>query len=162
VVRDVDKWLTDLDRAGIGGRARQYARMVLGNALNDAMRLEMVERNVVALVGEPPHESEDFDFWDIDEALAFLAAARECRYYAFWVLWLTTGPRPNEMLGLRPEDVDLDTGTIILTKQLKAGGRGKIKTGRTARRTLPLTPIAIEALRGHRERMMAEGLRASP
>lgn len=157
----VDAWLAALDASGVGSRAQQYARMVLGNAMRDAMRLELVSRNVVSLVHAPEHRAEEFEVWEVDEARAFLAAARECRYSAFWTLWLTTGARPHELLGLRPEDVDLDAGEITITKQLRRSGtRGRLKT-ETSRRTLRIPPVAIEALRAHRERMLAEGQRAS-
>src|ERR1035437_1539411 len=162
-VRDVDAWLVALEKDGVGGRARQYARMVLGNAIRDAVRIEMVGRNVVADVHAPSHHAAAFSVWEIDDARAFLAAATERRYTAFWTLWLTTGARPHELLGLRPQDVDLTAGKISITKQLRRGGndRAALKT-RTSRRTLGLTAVAIDALKAHRERMLAEGLRASP
>lgn len=161
-VRDVDAWLAGLEKDGVGGRARQYARMVLGNAVRDAVRLDMVGHNVVADVHTPAHRSAEFAVWEIDEARAFLASAAECRYAAFWTLWLTTGARPHELLGLRPQDVDLTRGEISITKQLRRGGYGRaaLKT-RSSRRTLGLAPMAIDALKAHREGMLAEGLRAS-
>lgn len=160
-IQDVDRWLASLQEAGIGSRTCQYARTTLVVALNDAMRLELVDRNVASLVRAPRHEREEFPVWDIDEALKFLEAAREDRFHAFWVLWLTMGPRPHELLGLRPEDVDLSAGEIRITKQLHRGARAATKTP-TARRTLPLTPFAIEAMREHKARLLADGLRASP
>jgi integrase len=160
-VRDVDAWLTGLARDGVGSRARQYARMVLGNMLRDAMRLEMLDRNVVSLVKAPVHRKGDFPIWDITQAMAFLSAAKDCRYSAFWTLWLTTGPRPHELLGLRPQDVVGDELTI--QKQLRKGGdtRERLKT-ESSRRVLKLAPVAVEALRAHREALLADGLRASP
>lgn len=161
-IPDVDRWLTSLREAGVGSRMCQYARTTLVVALNDAMRLELIDRNVAAIVRAPGHQKAETDVWDVDSAIAFLDAAREDRFYAFWVLWLTVGPRPHEMLGLRPEDVDLTKGTITITKQLRRGGNQRTATKTpTARRTLMLTPFAIEALRAHREQILAEGLRAS-
>lgn len=57
----------------------------------------------------------------------------------------------------------MTAGKISITKQLRRGGddRAALKT-RTSRRTLGLTAIAIDALKTHRDRMLAEGLRASP
>jgi integrase len=126
------------------------------------MRLEIVSRNVVSLVHSPEHRGEEFNVWEVDEARAFLTAARECRYSAFWTLWLTTGARPHELLGLRPQDVDLDAGELTITKQLRrSGSRGRLKT-ETSRRTVRIPPVAIDALREHQKRLLAEGLRASP
>lgn len=161
-VIDVDAWLMALAAADVGSRARQYARMVLGNAMRDAVRLEIAGRNVVSNVHAPKHRSEQFEAWEQNEALAFLAAAQDCRYAAFWTLWLTTGARPHELLGLRPQDIDLDAGEVHIAKQLRRGGadRASLKT-ETSHRTVRLPPVAIEALRAHRERMLAEGQRAS-
>ena len=166
-VRDVDEWLTALTEASpkpVGTRAQQYARMVLGNAVNDAMRLEMVDRNVVTLTRSPSHEAGEFPIWDIDQATAFLEAAKECRFYALWVLWLTTGPRPHELLGVRQrEDLDIKAGTITLTKQAakKRAERKRMKTD-SSRRPLSLTPLAIAALKAHRVRLKAEGMEDQP
>jgi integrase len=89
-------------------------------------------------------------------------------------MWLTAGPRPHEMLGLRPEDLDLAGSVAKVTRQLRRGGQeriGQLRRGgqervatktMTSQRDLNLTPIAIDALRAHKERVLAEGLRASP
>lgn len=58
--------------------------------------------------------------------------------------------RQGELLALRWEDVDLEAGALRV--------RGT-KTARS-RRTVKLTPTAVEALKGHIERQMAEMERA--
>jgi integrase len=57
------------------------------------------------------------------------------------VLALETGMRRGELLSLRWKEVDLENGTVRLLRT---------KNGRP--RTVPLTPRAIEELRGYRER----------
>jgi len=162
-VRDVDAWLTQLETDGVPSRTRQAARTTAVVAINDAMRLELVDRNVVALVAAPRHHRGELNVWDVDEATAFLKAAEKDRYAAFWWLWLTTGARPNELLGLRPEDVDLAAGSIAISEQLAHGGKSRRRTKTSnARRTIGLPPVAVAAVRAHLERRLAEGLRASP
>jgi integrase len=162
-VRDGKAWKESLEDAGVGGRACQYVRMIFVAAMNAAVDDELVERNVMERVPVPAHTEKEFEVWGVDEALAFLKAAETDRFYAFWVLWLATGPRPHETLGLRPEDVDLERGEVAITKQLRRRRNERAKTKTVnARRTLVLAPFAIEALRAHRNKMFAEGLRASP
>jgi integrase len=48
--RDVRQFLAALDSAGVGGRTAQLAHAVLRAALEDAMREEIIPRNVARLV----------------------------------------------------------------------------------------------------------------
>ncbi len=163
-VRDGEAWLNELAVAGVGARSRQVVRMVLAMAFKSAMRSELVDRNPIELVAAPKHVSAEFSVWDVAEANAFLEAARADRLFAYWVLSLSTGARPHEMLGLRPElDVDLASGTISINAQLRRFGQDRVPTKtRASRRTIKLAPFAATVLREHRSRMFAEGLRASP
>jgi integrase len=160
-VRDGDAWLRELDRKGVSADRRRYTRGIVVAALNDALRLELIERNALALVRAPNVRRRELAPWDVAEALAFLEAAREDRFAALWVLALTVGARPHELLGLRP--VDVAGGKIVIAEQLTHGGNERARTKTPAgRRTIALTPLAEEALRVHRARILAEGLRASP
>ena len=101
----------------------------------------------------------EFRVLDADEARRLLEAAKGDRLEALLVLALTTGMRQGELLGLQWEDVDLKNGTIYVRRTLlEVDGRlttGETKSGRNRRLDLP--EIAVEALREHRKRMMAEG-----
>ena len=58
-------------------------------------------------------------------------------------------------------DVDLDRGTVSVTKSLEeVKGRLRVKEPKTekARRTIVVSPFAIEALRGHEDAMRTEGV----
>ena len=74
----------------------------------------------------------------------------------FWTLAAYTGARKGELLGLRWEDVDLDTGTIRIRRSL-----GRVEEARPvyndpkttrSRRVLDLAADAVAALRAHQDR----------
>lgn len=67
-----------------------------------------------------------------EEAHRFLAAAKDNRLYALYVLAVTTGLRRGEMLALRWQDIDLKAGTLAVRRTLVdlngKLGRGEPKT----------------------------------
>jgi integrase len=85
--------------------------------------------------------------------------------YALYVLALCLGLRRGELLGLRWDDIDLDTGTLEVVQTLqRVGGALRFvrpKTERSAR-TVPLPPLCIDALREHRRQQFASRADAWP
>ena len=69
------------------------------------------------------------------------------------MLCLLTGVRSEEARALTWEHVDLEAGTISVWRSVRA--HGDTKTNRS-RRTLKLPEIAVEALRGQRQRQARE------
>ena len=94
---------------------------VLRGALTQAMREELVFRNVAALVRVPMPRSKKMPVWTVDEARRFLESARADGdpMYAGYVLLLTLGLRRGEMLGLAWEDVDLEGGEALIAWQVQ-------------------------------------------
>ena len=75
------------------------------------------------------------------------------------------GLRKGELLGLRWVDVDLDSAELQVrqTAQRVAGElQFTAPKTRHSRRSLPLPPLAVDALREHRARQAAERLCAGP
>jgi integrase len=101
------------------------------------------------------------------EARRLLEVASEAgdRLEALYVLALHTGMRRGELLGLKWEDVDLDGSIVRVRRTLTRTGNGKrLALGepktKKSRRTVRLTPRAVEALRRHRARQAEEKLKA--
>jgi integrase len=91
---------------------------------------------------------------------ALLTAARGDRFYALYVLALTTGMRQGELLALQWRDVDLDAATIAVQRSLsEVNGELHHNEPKTAsgRRSITLPTMAVQALRSHRAAMLAEG-----
>ena len=115
---------------------------------------DLVRRNVSALVDTPrgrggrPSQS-----LTLEQASALLEAAEKSRLHAFIVLCLLTGVRSEEARALTWDHVDLDAGTILVWRPVRA--HGDTKTNRS-RRTLKLPEIAVEVLRAQERRQVEE------
>jgi integrase len=96
-----------------------------------------------------------------EQAKALLEAARGDRLEAFYVLAVTTGMRLDELLALRWQDIDLDTGSLQVRGTLSRSSDGlTISEPKThgSRRHVALGGLAVEALRRHRTDQNAERL----
>jgi integrase len=91
---------------------------------------------------------------------ALLEAASESRLEAFYVVAIHTGLRRGELLGLKWTDADLNAGTLTVRHSLDVDGTFKTPKNRAAKRTLKLTPRALDALKAHKVRQNAERLQA--
>lgn len=135
-------------------RTLQKAHNCLTRALKHAEGQDLVRRNVSALVDTPRGlDGRPSQSLTLTEASALLEAAEASRLHAFIVLCLLTGVRSEEARALTWEHVDLEAATISVWRSVRA--HGDTKTNQS-RRTLKLPEIAVEALRGQRQRQARE------
>ena len=145
------------------------------SALSNAVREEMIPKNVASLVRvSKPRKSRKVKPWTVEEAQQFLASAREAddSLYAAFVLILVLGLRRGEVLGLAWELVDLDQAELFVGEQLQRVNhkilRRETKT-EASEAPLPLPAICVAALklrkkqqdsarRAHSERWTDTGL----
>jgi integrase len=177
---DVRAWQRERLQAK-SSRGKPFSRRTVGmahgaarRALNDAMRDEIISRNVFALVrppagqsrpAEPPTEA------DLEKVFAEMIADK---HRALWLTMLAFGPRRGEALGMRWSLTDLEAATTKLRKQIRRV-RGEVdpETGRRrgrlvekdlktreSRATLSLPAALVEVLREHRRAQVAERLAA--
>ena len=143
------------------GISVEHLRRVLRSALTQAVKWDLVPRNAAALVSTPKRERHEFAYLEPDKARAFLAEAKNHRLEALFTVAIAVGLRLGEALGLRWQDVDLDAGTLTVRYQLqRLKGAPKLVEPKTARarRTVPLPPFAVAALRAHKVRQLEERL----
>ncbi len=138
---------------------------VLHNALKQAVRWQMLPRNVAEVV-KPPHSASPAPvLWDEATLARFLERVRGRRLEALYVLTLNTGMRQGELLGLRWMDGDLD-GTppalAVRRQQVATKRSGRLITAPKGKRARPivLTAATVAALRDHRQRQDAERVAA--
>lgn len=97
--------------------------------------------------------------WTAEQTAQFLGHVRPHRPYALFHLVALRGLRRGEAAGLRWADLDLDTGTLTVTRQLQQLG-GKLETGapktEAGWRVVALDWTTIAALRAHQVRQQAE------
>jgi integrase len=140
-------------------RTLQKAHNCLTRAIRHAEAQDLVRRNVSALVTDTPlgQSGRPSQSLTLDQASALLEAAEGSRLHAFIVLCLLTGVRSEDARALTWEHVDLDAGTIMVWRSVRA--HGDTKTNRS-RRTLALPEIAVEALRAQKRRQAEERAQA--
>jgi integrase len=150
----VQSCLNEALSSGRSVRTAHLIRSVLSAALGQAMREELVARNVARLVDLPAWERKDIRPWTAEEARRFLTATRAEPLYPAFLLLILYGLRRGEVLGLRWSDIDLPVQQIHVRQQIQRVGQilnaGPVKT-RAGRRDLPLVPWAAEALRSRRQ-----------
>lgn len=161
--RHVEDLLRAKEKA-LSPRTLYAIRAVLRTALSRAQRWGYVERNVAALAAPPKVRPYEASYLSVDQARSFLAAARQDRLSAMYCIAMALGLRQGELLGLRWEDVDLETGMLNVRKALKSiRGQGLVlmdtKTPKS-RRTLVLPEFVRDELRQHRSRQLKERLLA--
>lgn len=152
-VNQVNALLADRLAAGSAPRTVRHIRAVLRKALNDAVRADLLWRNVAALASAPLVPSHRLDPMSQDEALAILAVTASTRIGAVVATALFTGLRQGEILGLRWVDIDLDRGRLRVAGALQHfGGRFRLVEPKSAssRRTIPVPPPLVPILRSRR------------
>jgi integrase len=149
--------------AGLSPATVRKIHYTLHKALFQAVSDGLVPRNPAA-VKAPRPVPEEMHPLSAGETRKFLDVAKGNRFEALYVLAITTGLRRGELLGLRWEDADLENGVLRVGRALvREGGRyrpGETKTKR-GRRSIRLTPQAVNALAAHRKKQLEERMRFS-
>lgn len=132
---------------------------VLHNALHHAVVLEVLDRNPATGLTPKKPAAEKFTPLTAEQCGRLLTAAKDERFYALYVLALTTGMRQGELLGLQWDDIDLANRRLSLRRQVRfLNGNVSVvdrtKNGRD--RQIMLSKPAMDALQEHRKRMKAE------
>lgn len=161
---DVQAFYARKQAEGTGAWALLGCHQRLSQALTQAMRLGLIQRNVCDLVTPPRLRHWEMTTWDAAQARRFLSVARQSSYGPIWIVALTTGMRRGELLGLRWKDADIEGG-VLHVRQSIGLLHGQITISQpksdTSRRAVPVEPQVIAALREHRakqnERRLALG-----
>jgi len=127
---------------------------VLHKALNHAVRVDLVARNVCDQVELPREEQHEVLPLRPEQAQQLLQKVREHRLDALLTLALTTGMRIGEILGLRWQDIDLKVGFLQVRRTVGYYAKygfviGEPKTAKS-RRMIILPDFVVEKLKAHR------------
>jgi integrase len=149
------------DRLDKGLSASTVHKMhdILRRGLAQATKWHLVQRNVADTVKPPRPTPKEIRARSAAETRRLLEAAGVDRLEALYVLAVHTGMRQGELLALRWQDVDMENAVVSVRRTLtRSGGRvafGEPKT-KKSRRSIRLTPQAVEALRSHLERQLRD------
>jgi integrase len=132
---------------------------ILRRGLAQAVDWHLTQRNVADVVKPPRPVPKEIVALSTDETRRLLDAAAEDRLEALYVLAVHTGMRQGEMLALRWQDVDIENAVLSVRRTLTRRG-GKVAFGepktKKSRRSIRLTPQAVDALRAHLERQLRD------
>ena len=124
---------------------------VLRNALEDAVRRGLVQRNIARMIAAPSIRVVARVTLSEAEARRLVETTRGDAYHALYVLGLTTGMRLGEMLGLQWRDLDLEAGRLTVRGAVvtDATGQRVVREPKTraAARTIGLPPVTVAAIR---------------
>ena len=160
---DIETWHTTLrnsgradGKGGLSPRTIGHAHRVLGKALRDATKNEMVVKNVVSAQSAPKVDVEEMAI--IKDVPAFVEQIRGKRLFVPAMTSLFTGLRLGEVLALRWGRIDLDRNVIQVREALEEtklyGIRFKTPKSKAGRRDVTLPDILVEALREFRKEQL--------
>jgi integrase len=146
-------------KAGLSPRTVQYVHVTLHKALKQAVRDGLVRRNATEAVKPPQVRREEIRPLTPEQVKTLFEAAKGDRLEALYVLAVTTGLRQRELFGLKWDDVDMEAGTLQVRRTLTTAKGGPVLSApktKSSRRTVKLSPTALEALRSHLEHQLEE------
>jgi len=151
-----------IDRLPLAPNTVRNIRAVLRRALNQALKWELISRNVTTLVETPRITQEEMSALDEQQARALLRVLKGDRLEALYRVALSLGLRRGEVLGLRWQDIDFDTATLRIAQTVQRTRSQSliIATPKTksSLRTLSIPPVLLGVLRRHRSRQEGESL----
>ena len=164
--QDVQKCYGALLERGLAPRTVRQAHEVLHAALAQALRWDLIHRNVVSAAIPPRVAKREMQTYSRDQLEKIFAITVGDRLHAFWVVLGTTGLRLGEILGLRWQDTDLDNGRFQITQTLRPEpGVGMVvaetKTPGSARQVWLADETTLTVVQ-HRRRQLEERLEAGP
>jgi len=140
-------------------RIAQYARGVLQQALNRAVKWDLLPRNVVQATDRPRSTTRAITPLTEEQAQQLLDAVAGHRLEALYRIALSLGLRRGEVLGLRWADIDFAKKTLRVSGALQRV-QGKLERSlpktRAGARTLLLPDVLVELLLDHQRRQVEE------
>jgi integrase len=137
--------------AKLAPRMVQLIHVTLHKALKQAVTDGLIPRNVTEAVKPPQPEKKEIRRLSPNQARALLEEVKGDRLESLYVLAVSTGMRQGELLGLKWEDVDLETGTVQVRRTLstQTGKEVAFSPPKTAkgRRSIKLPEVAKKSLR---------------
>jgi len=151
-------------KEGLSARSVRILHAVLHKALDNAVRTNLVTRNVCNAVTPPRLTKYEIQPLSEEQARMLLDVARGHRLEALLTLAITTGMRRGELLALRWQDINFDTKSLQVVRTVnRLVGYGFVesepKTAKS-RRKIVLPDFVIDLLKQHRAHQLEERLKA--
>ena len=151
----IQSFYVQMMNEGLSSGTVKNLHIVLHSAMENAMKWNLVSRNVVELVTRPSNAAHEAQVLTIEQARKLIETAKNHKMWALLVMALATGMRRGELLALRWEDVDFQGGKLFVRRAVsKLNGRGYVEhepKTKKGRRIIVLPSSVIEVLREHQE-----------
>jgi integrase len=167
----VQRFYNDKRDTGLSAPTVRYLHTVLHAALKQALKNQLVVRNVSEATTPPTGKARKMRPLTLPQVTQLLTAVRGDRLFAGIFLELGTGLRRGELLGLRWQDLNLDAGVVQIRQTLlRVKTHGTIAGDRKTKlmfqdpktdesqRTIPIPEDIIEALKHHKALQAQEKL----
>ena len=166
----VQRYYAELLDEGLSAQTVLHHHRLLSQALKQAVKWDMLPRNIMERVTPPPRRKPEFRSLDASEARRLLRAAEGADYHLPIHLAVYTGLRRSEILGLRWSDVALSAQTLTVTRTMVPvqGDPMHINEPKSpgSRRTVSYSTATDALLRQQREQRQAQmealGLELTP
>ena len=162
---DFQRFCNELTKSGKAPNTVRQVNATMHKAMQDALRLDLVNRNPTEGVELPRLAQREISFYTEEQLARLFRATAGDRFHALWVVLGTLGVRLGEALGLKWSDVDWEQGTVTIMRKLDRDREqhelvlSDLKT-KYSRRTLHLGAGPLAALQAHRDRQDFERKRA--
>lgn len=160
----IQRLYNQMIRNGSSPRTVQLVHSVLHRALVHAVKLGLIPRNPDDATMPPKPKRKEMQFYDENQVQQLLITAKTTgdRFTALYHLAIATGMRQGELLGLKWSDLDWETGSLQIQRQVtkkKDGGfafsQPKTKSGV---RRIDLGNGTLSVLKEHRQYQFEEML----
>lgn len=155
-------------RDGKGGLSAQtvlHFHRVLHKALAQAVKWQLLARNPADAVDPPRPEKKSMRALDEGETAELLRLVDGSSLFVPVLIAVTTGLRRGEILALRWQDIDIDSGQATIARSLEQTKNGlRYKRPKTERgsRNVALPSYTIDVLNRHRAEQAERRLRLGP
>jgi integrase len=161
---DVENLIINRRDQGLSAKYLELIRSVLHGAIQRAVDLDLLPRNVVKAVKlTDDDEDHEFTVWDHEQTAKFLALADEDKLAAYWRLALHTGMRKGELLALKWADLDLRQGRVMVRRTVTRDEKGQFILGtpksKHSRRAIAISKVTNQALLVHRQCQLEQRVR---
>lgn len=151
--------------AGLSDRTVRAVHACCRAALEKAVKLKLIRMNPADMCRLPPKKGKEKQILSDDEMRRLLIQAKEDGFFEMFLLDLTTGMRRGELLALKWEDIDLDSGEVHVTKQIRMkNGETVISSPKTknAVRTFILPETMLNIMKDYKKSCNSEWVFPSP
>lgn len=156
---------TELYGTGLSDRMVRMCHAKCRAALDQAVQENLIRTNPAAGCKLPPRRGREMQVLSPGELRRFLLQAKADGSFELFLLDLCTGLRRGELMALQWSDLDLDAGTLTVSKQVYAvNGKMQLNVPKTRAsvRKLVLPPAVVEVFREYQKTADSRWLFPSP